>query len=385
MEIENYLTPPKLSNPSFESYSYGKSIEYFSSSGFPDLDNVKVVILGVMEDRKSCGNAGTADAPDRIREYFYSLSSIPNLKVADIGNIIPGDTLDDSLSGIEYVCSFLMEKNILPIILGGSQYITLANYLAYRKKNQTVNIVCVDRKFDFGDTSSEVNSESYLTHIIQHPCSLLFNYCHLGHQIHFVNPSEIDLLRKMYFDVYRLGQLQASIEEAEPMIRNADILSFDISSIRFSDAPGTFSSTPNGLYGEEACQLMRFAGMSDKLSSMGIYEVNPAYDHRSQTSALAAQMVWYFLEGVANRKNDYPVDTDDDYLKYRITMKTPGQEMVFFKSKKTDRWWMEVPYGIDTKSKYERHHIVPCSYEDYKVACKEEMPDRWWQAYQKLN
>jgi formiminoglutamase len=199
----------------------------------------------------------------------------------------------------------------------------------------------------------------------------------------------------MYFDVYRLGNIQSNLEEAEPIVRSADILSFDISSIRQSDAPACLNSTPNGLYGEEACQIMRYAGMSDKLSSVGIYELNPDFDNRGQTAHLAAQMLWYFIEGYSNRKSDFPVIPGKDYMKYRVAIPQPltssegsGHELVFYKSLKTDRWWMEVPFnpkGKGDKSKFERHHLVPCSYEDYLLACSEEMPDRWWQAYQKLN
>jgi formiminoglutamase len=113
--------------------------------------------------------------------------------------------------------------------------------------------------------------------------------------------------------------------------------------------------------------------------------VNPEFDKREQTTQLAAQMLWYFLDGFIARKNDYPNTSDKDYLKYRVTMKEAAHEIVFYKSMKTDRWWMEVPYRIGAKSKFERHHMVPCSYTDYQMACSEEMPDRWWQAYQKLS
>jgi hypothetical protein len=189
----------------------------------------------------------------------------------------------------------------------------------------------------------------------------------------------------MYFDLYRLGQLQGNLEEAEPFVRDADILSFDISSVRRSDAPGTSHSTPNGLYGEEACQIFRYAGMSDKLSSVGIYEINPLSDNGNQTSELAAQLVWYFLEGFSNRKNDYPGASDKDYMKYTILIKGPDHDVIFYKSKKTGRWWMEVPFMTGKRTRYQRHSMVPCSYSDYQQACTGELPDRWWQAYQKLN
>ena len=111
--------------------------------------------------------------------------------------------------------------------------------------------------------------------IILHQPNYLFNYTNIGYQTYFVDQDAVRLMKKMFFDTYRLGFVNRNIEEMEPMVRNADMLSFDISSIRQSDAPGCANATPNGFYGEQACQIMRFAGMSDKLTSLGIYEYDP--------------------------------------------------------------------------------------------------------------
>ena len=59
-------------------------------------------------------------------------------------------------------------------------------------------------------------------------------------------------------------------------------------------------------------------------------------------------------------------------------------DVVFYKSNKSERWWMEVPYQGDNENKYLRHHLVPCNYEDYLNAAENEMPDLWWKTYQKL-
>ena len=191
-------------------------------------------------------------------------------------------------------------------------------------------------------------------------------------------------MNKMYFDVFRLGEVRADMEEVEPIVRNADMISFDISAIRQSDAPGNKNVSPNGFYGEEACRITRYAGISDKTSSIGFYEVNPTVDERGQTAHLTAQMIWYFIDGFYSRKNDFPMKDKSNYIKYLVNLRKEDKEIVFYKSKKSDRWWMEVPCPTHM-SQYERHHLVPCSYADYQTACNEEMPDRWWQAYQKFS
>ncbi|HXB11901.1 MAG TPA: formimidoylglutamase, partial [Bacteroidia bacterium] len=316
MEIEQYLTPAKIERTEYESFMWGSHVKQFKEKEFPKLDGVKVAIIGVGEDRNAGKNKGCAAAPDKIREGFYSLSCVEGLSVADLGNIVPGNKASDTYHALSFICSELLDRKIVPFIIGGSQELTYANYLAYQRQQQTVNIVCIDRKLDLGTMDAELDSNSYLNKILQHEPNLLFNFSLVGYQTHFMNTSELESMNKMYFDLYRLGQLQANLEEAEPFVRNADIMSFDISSIRRSDAPGTFHSTPNGLYGEEACQVFRYAGMSDKLSSIGIYEVNPLFDNRNQTTELAAQLIWYFLEGFSNRKSDFPDISEKDYIKY---------------------------------------------------------------------
>ncbi len=195
----------------------------------------------------------------------------------------------------------------------------------------------------------------------------------------------MNCLAKLFFDTHRLGDVRSNMEEVEPIVRNADIVSFDMSSIRYSDSPGNGNATPNGFHGEEACQIARYAGMSDKLSSIGFYELNPELDNAGQSAHLLAQMIWYFLEGFSNRKRDFPISSRADFTKYRVFIQNNKYEIVFYKSPKSDRWWMDVPYPPNKKIKYERHHLVPCSYQDYQTACKEEMPDKWWLTFQKLS
>lgn len=229
-----------------------------------------------------------------------------------------------------------------------------------------------------------MNSKSFLNRIILHRPNYLFNYSNLGYQTYFVDQESVALVDKLYFDAYRLGHVRSNMEEAEPVVRNADMLNFDLSAVRYSDAPGNRNSSPNGFYGEEVCQIARYAGLSDKLTTVGFYELNPLADKDEQTAFLVAEMIWYFIEGYYGRRKDYPMGSKNGYLKYMVALEDGKYDLVFYKSDKSGRWWMEVPYPSKGKSKYERHSMVPCSYADYQVACNNEMPDRWWQAYQKV-
>jgi len=371
----------------FSKSTFGDIIDVYKEKDFfPVLEEAHIAIIGVGEERKAQDNEGCMHAPDAVREHLYRLfQGNYKARIVDLGNIVPGHNVEDTYFALKEVVNRLLRVQIIPVIIGGSQDLTFAQYLGYEEVHSTINIVSVDNSFDLGDADSPFNSKSWLGKIILHQPNHLFNFSNIGYQTYFVDPKSIDLMTKLNFDTYRLGFVQKSLEEAEPIVRNADVLTFDVSSIRQSDASGNGNATPNGFYGEEACQIVRYAGMSDKLSSIGFYETNPAIDKRGTTSHLTAQMIWYFVEGFYSRKKDFPFKNISDYSKYRVSIKGHKTELVFYKSHISERWWMEVPYPSDKRLKYERHHLVPCSYKDYETACKEEMPDRWWQTYQKLS
>lgn len=388
--MQEFFTPldiTKFSGASqYTAAAYGTIINSYVKNGeFPNLENIQLAIIGLNEDRRSLNNEGCGLAPDYVRENLYKLfQGNFTAKIVDLGNIKKGNTIEDSYFAVTDVLSQLLKKNIIPIIIGGGQDLTYCNYTAYKSLEQTINIVAIDSCFDIGDGDKELNSQSYLSKIILHKPNILFNYSNVGYQTYFVEQNAIELMDKLYFDSYRLGQVRANIEDVEPIVRNADVVSFDISAIRQSDAPGNGNASPNGFYGEEACQIARYAGLSDKLSSIGFYEVNPAFDTNKQTAHLVAQMIWYFIDGFYNRKQDYPIVDKSEYTKYRVSIKDHDHEIIFYKSNKSDRWWMDVPYPVNHQIKYERHQMVPCSYRDYETACRDEMPDKWWQTYQKL-
>jgi hypothetical protein len=95
-------------------------------------------------------------------------------------------------------------------------------------------------------------------------------------------------------------------------------------------------------------------------------------------------MIWYFIDGYYNRKKDFPLNPKSQYLIYKTSLKHEDHEVIFVKSKKSDRWWMQVPYPSGGSAN-ERFHLVPCRYDDYQTAVSGEMPDLWWRTYQKLN
>lgn len=348
--------------------------------GIPDLNGLKIALVGVMDDRSSYQNKGCTGA-DEIRSYFYRLfHGSWHLEIADLGNIYKGERPEDTRAALREVCSELLLKGVIPVVLGGGQDLTYAVYRAFDKLEQTVNLVSVDSRFDLGKFESGLLSNTYLSHVILNKPYNLFNFANIGYQTYFVHQDELELMEKMNFEVHRLGSVKGMINEVEPVVRDADIVSIDNASIRMPDAPGNKMGSPNGFSGEEICAIARYSGISDKVSAFGLFEYNPETDINGLNAHLLAQVVWYFVEGVHLRKGDYPYSSKQEYLRFTVLSEDGSHEIIFYKSPLSERWWIEVPLE---KENHARHAMIPCSHADYLRALEGEIPDRWWKAKQR--
>lgn len=366
---------------SFPEKSLAHSVSFHSeNSGLPDWENATIALLTVAEGRGSEGNDTTGYGFDAIREHFYKL--YPGnwaVSIVDLGTVPQGNEISDTYFVLKQVISELVKKNVLPVIIGGGQDLTYANYRAYDDLEQMVNVVSVDAKFDLGKLEDSLNSTSYLSKIImEEPCNL-FNFSNIGYQTYFNSQEEIDLLQSLNFDAYRLGEAK-KLTMVEPIMRDADIVSIDLGAVRKSEAPANENASPNGFYGDEICAISRYAGISDKVTSFGIYEFNNRFDLNGQTAHLIAQMVWYFIEGVSYRAKDYPFSTKENYIKYIVLHNE--EALNFYKSHKSGRWWFEMDYLENNK--YKRHALVPCTEQDYVEATQQNIPERWFKALKKL-
>jgi len=394
MSLADFFSPISLSDISskdeYLNSQFGRVIQIYQDE-FPNWEEEEnrpnLAIIGVEEDRASINNKGTAKAPNAVRKHLYDLyQGDYKTKIVDFGNIKAGDSINDTYAALKVVVEELVKKDIVPIIIGGGQDLTYAQYRGYQDLEQRVEVAVIDAKFDLDQEHTEdmpLNSQTYLNHLILHQPDYLFNLNNVAYQTYLVSKESINMYDKLFFNAQRVGMIAGKLDQAEPIIRAADMVSFDIGAIRASEAPGNANAVPNGLFGDEACQLARYAGMSDKCSSIGFYEFNPTFDPMEQTAMLVSQMIWCFVDGYYNRKNDAPLVPKSAYIIYRTPLENEEHELVFVKSKKSDRWWMQVPY-FGTKSVNERFYLVPCRYEDYQLAVSGEMPDIWWKTHQKL-
>jgi len=360
----------------------GRKLKIHSNqNGIPDLEDVQIAIIGVLENRNDINYFGEDFNIDEIRKMFYSLfPGSWRTEIADLGDINKGDSTEDTFFALKTIVNILLTKKIIPIIIGGSQDITYANYRAYDSVMPMVNIVNVDSKFDLGDSSKPIKNNSFVGKIILDQPYNLFNYSILGYQTYFNPQEEIDLMEKLYFESYRLGEISKDITLVEPVMRDANIVSLDLNSVRASEVSHNQNHSPNGFDGKEICAIARYAGISNKVSSFGIYEYKPSKND-DNTSMLVAQIIWYFIEGVNFRVKDDDFDNEKHYQKF-ITL-ADSQELIFYKSVKTGRWWIEIPFSSKVNNKLKKHTLLPCMHQDYVSACNNTIPERWYKAFQK--
>ncbi len=351
----------------FEEHQLGYSVSFGNEHSF-DWADADLVIIGCGE----AGNDAYETAPDAVRAELYKMYNWhPSLHIFDAGNIMQGATSDDTRAALRAVLAEVQEAGKAALVIGGSHDLMLQQYEVFKRKETLVNAAVVDMLIDL-EESEATDSHSFLMDMLTSTPNFIRHYAHMGFQSYYVQPRMLETLDKLRFDFFRLGRLRENMEEAEPVIRDADIFSFDLSAVRYPDAIANIKGSPNGFTGEEACMLARFAGMSSRLASFGLYGYDVRSDRHGMTAKLMAQMVWYFLDGLLIKKNEPPLSNREGFTEFHLRF--AEVEGTFLKSKRTARWWMEMPDGT----------FLPCSYNDYLIATQNEMPERWLREQERL-
>jgi len=368
--LRDFLEPVALDelfgDQSFHQHQFGHLLTADEGSA----EEASIVLVGVKEQRGE-GYPMETSAPDMIRKQFYPMYHWhSDMRLADIGNIRSGATLADTYAALKTVLTELLAQQKTVIILGGSHDLTLAQYGAYEAKEQVIEATVVDALIDLHEEEG-VPSRHFLMEMLTGQPNFIRHYNHIGFQSYFVHPGMLETLDKLRFDCYRLGMARENMEEMEPVIRQSDMLSFDMCALRAADAPASRLS-PNGFTGDEACLLMRYAGMGSRLSTVGIYGFRAEADRDDLTSIEGAQMLWYFLDGYAIRNHEANLGEKDAFLEFHVSF--TDVETSFLKSKRTGRWWMRLPDEV----------YIPCAYKDYVAASNNETPERWLRAQERL-
>lgn len=372
-ELFNYLSPLHFRHSEEMEYQptqLGNHIQILTENDC-DIDALDLIILGCGEFRGQDRRMAYSNGPDVIRRDLYRLHYWhPSIKIGDIGNIVEGATQNDTKAALRTVLSELHDAGKKVLLLGGSHDLTIQQYDVFRQKQQIIDFSVIDMLADLEYTSDN-RYDSYLMETLMQSPNFVRHFNLMGFQSYFVNPKLIETFDRLRFDCTRVGKAREDLEQLEPALRASHLVSIDINAIRYSDAPANKMASPNGFYGDEMCKLTRFTGMSTHLSTLGIYGYLPESDD-TVTPKLIAQMIWYFIDGLAIAKIESPLTERDQFLEYQITF--TDNNTLFLKSKRTNRWWMRLP----------DNSFTPCTHKDYITACNNEIPERWLRENERL-
>lgn len=355
---------------------------YINNGKMPDHEGLDIALIGLAEYRGSGNENAKVESPDEVRKQLYSLKKgFGDYGVIDLGNFRNGPNLEDTYLRLKEVCGYLMEKGIIPLLFGGSHDLTLGQFYGYEASNKLISILNIDQHIDLEKNGPE--AMTFLNKIFGHSPNYLFNYSHLAYQSYLTNQKDLELIDQLSFEATRLGSLKENIQEIEPYVRDSDMLSFDLSALQSSYVQAAFNSKAYGLTGEEACQLCWYAGQNEKLSSIGMYNYDSGLDSEERKSAfILSTMIWYFIEGFYHRKGDKNF-ISNDYLMYEVHLGGDPETIRFYKSKKSEKWWMEVP-TIENQGMFNRSRMIACSYKDYEETQSGNIPDRWLNFFSKV-
>ncbi|HMV15346.1 MAG TPA: arginase family protein [Chitinophagales bacterium] len=367
--LDNYYRPNKYANAYIHLYQEKQTLENYS-----------IALLGVQDYRGYIGNKGTEHAADEVRKQLYQFSAFTNgVQLLDLGNIQAGETYVDTLVALVETLHELFKRNIITIILGGDAALASAQFKAYEIFENPITVSHVASNVLWDNSDMDIH-KTYLKDFFL--SNFLKKYNLVAYQSYFMHEKQLSFLSSKDHDVLRVGKIREHVFEAEPHLREAAMVAFNINAIRYSDAPAQPEPSPNGMFGDEACAVARYAGMSDQLMSIGFYDYNPTLDKSNITAKQVAQMLWYFMEGISLRRHDYPIVNENDFSQYIVQIEDAENDFIFLKSRKSDRWWMKIMYD---KKDLQKHKLIPCTYKDYLTALNNEIPERWMRAWMRLS
>lgn len=291
-------------------------IGHFLGRGLTGDEHPRVALLGFPSDegvRRNNGRPGASAAPLKIREQLYRLTPPPRdysdfteiiEKTRDLGNIPVTLNLEESQDNLGTVAADLLDKGILPVILGGGHETAFGHFLGYAKNEMNVSILNIDAHADVRPLKNgKAHSGSPFRQALEHPSEVCEMYVVAGLQPHSTAKTHLGYLENQNARaVFREEMNEESIAELMDGLESQKLMvTFDMDAVDQAFAPGVSAPCTNGLSTDTWLKAAFLAGRDKRVSSFDISEVNPECDRDNQTVRLAAATIWHFLLGVSRR------------------------------------------------------------------------------------
>jgi formimidoylglutamase len=292
------------------------------NQGLGNFCKARFAVLGYPDDlavKNVNGRAGAAGGPSKFREYLRKLKG-----EAPVLDAISSDTLVSMGSELEenYQKSrestkrefrALSTKTDALIAVGGGHdyaYPWIHGIRMALPGKARVGCINLDAHFDLREYQPLMTSGSPFRRLIEEKILNPRHLVEFGIQSH-CNAASLwkyarDLgIQTIPMEDLRSGRAVTKFKAALAALkRKTDfvVVSLDLDSISLAFAPGVSAPQPEGFSASEIFQMLEIAGADPKVISLGIFELSPPLDLGDQTSRLAAQAAWKFMQNKLNRK-----------------------------------------------------------------------------------
>jgi len=268
--------------------------------------NARIVLLGCPQDegvRRNRGRPGAGRGPEEVRRAFYKLAAneaIRTSNIFDLGDIVLGNTLEETHAGLRQTVRRILEDGKLAIVLGGGNDISYPDCAALADVKRNILVFNIDKHFDVRDLQPG-NSGTPYRQLLEEGLIDPGKFYEMGSEEFANSPVYRDYLVDKGAHIHTLVELRSqgigavfrkAVNETE---HEAVFWGFDMDAVRAADAPGVSASYPTGLTADEIITLAGIAGKDTVSGILEFTEVNPEVDIDNRTSKLTALLIHTFL------------------------------------------------------------------------------------------
>jgi agmatinase len=275
-----------------------------------DVGRYEVAVIGAPFDMGTTYRPGCRFGPQAVRRISALYDSYnadmgvdlaEELNLCDAGDIfvIPSN-LEKSFDQIDRAVSFIHERGVFPVVIGGDHSIGYPDVRAIAPHiDGKVGIIHLDRHIDIQERDMDERMHTtpwfHATNIPNAPPSNLVQMGiggWYGSRPGMKVARERDTTVITISDVEELGIDKAVEVALECAWKDAEavFLSFDIDSIDAGFVPGTGSPEPGGLLPREALRALRMIAR-EGICGMEVVEIAPPYDVSDMTAQLGCRAI----------------------------------------------------------------------------------------------
>ncbi len=279
-------------------------------------EGARCALVGFPSDegvRRNGGRPGAAAGPAAIRQALYRLTpdaEHPALfadlldHTADLGDVpVTGDVEADQ-QALGDVLAPLLADGVVPIVLGGGHETSFGHFLGYVGAERDVEILNWDAHADVRPLKDgQAHSGSPFRQALEHESGRCLRYAVAGLQPHRVARAHLDFIDEWGGEVIWQRNLnEVRVRSIGIGLVKPTLATFDLDAVDAAHAPGVSAPNAGGLSASLWLYAAYVMGLTPRVISFDIVELNPTFDVDGRTAKLAALTVWHILKGLAERE-----------------------------------------------------------------------------------